>query len=166
MIQAINGLQAWSRRSFPAWKRVLPLVLELLFPPLEQLPGVPGESVSWATLVRQMSVLQLLQVMQQMETCVLLQCLGAAVQTSCCGEGQATPRAGRTDDGLHCSSGVGLYLSVKNPPLTSETKHIVSCNHFWKVSPQTYILLCYFLWTSHCFPVSHVKETFSVYISR
>lgn len=92
-----------------------------MFPPSKQLPGAPVESVAYSSLADLCAAAPAGDAADG-DLCLWAPAVpGAAVQISFCGVGQVTSRAGRRDDRQDCSLGVGLYLSIKTPSLTSET---------------------------------------------
>lgn len=85
MIQAMRGLQAGSGRNFPAWEMLLLLVLEVLFLLRRNCQVLLESCWPRPVLVRQVSMLQLLQMKQQMEISACAACLRApAVPGGCC----------------------------------------------------------------------------------
>lgn len=100
--------------------------------------------------------------------CELLRCLGATAQTSFCGVGEVTSRAGRTDNSQDCSFGVRLQFSIKKTHLTSETKPIASyysTAFLESGSSDIYRALLLSLDLTALLSICHVNETLSLYVS-
>jgi len=175
MIQAINGLQAKSRRNFPAWEGLLPLVLEVLFPPSKQLPGAAGESLASAGS-SSAGLRAAAPAGDAANGDLCLCCLPAgscgawgllhrhlsAGQERLCLE-QGGQVIARTDLlGSDCS------LVLKNPHLMSETNPIVSYHStafLESGSSDIHLALLLSLGLTVLLPVCRVNETLSLYIS-